>query len=51
MRESDKNKKYLSYDIEKWQINEIESLRDYCHKSNKDFYVIDNPPLSRERLP
>ena len=43
MRESDKNKKYLSYDIEKWQINEIERLRDYCHKNNKDFYVIDNP--------
>ncbi len=43
MRESDKNKKYLSYDIEKWQMNEMESLRDYCHKSNKDFYVIDNP--------
>lgn len=43
MRGSDKNKKYLSYDIEKWQMNEMESLRDYCHKSNKDFYVIDNP--------
>ena len=43
MRESYKNKKYLSYDIEKWQINEIERLRDYCHKNNKDFYVIDNP--------
>lgn len=44
MKKSEKNSKYVSYNIEKWQLNEIESLRDYCHENNKDFYVIDNPP-------
>ena len=43
MGESDKNRKYLSYDIDKWQMHEIESLRSYCHENDKDFYVIDNP--------
>ena len=44
MEASEKNQKYLSYDIEAWQKFEIESLRTYCHENNKDFYVIDNPP-------
>lgn len=43
MSASTRNKKYLKYDIEKWQRFELESLREYCHKNNKDFYVIDNP--------
>ncbi len=45
MANSCRNKKYLVYDIDQWQQNEIEGLREYCHKNNKDFYVIDNPPL------
>ncbi len=44
MKNSERNNKYLGYDIEKWQKYEIESLRKYCHNNNKDFYVIDNPP-------
>ena len=44
MTASEKNQKYLKYDIEKWQSREIEGLREYCHSNNKDFYVIDNPP-------
>ena len=44
MHRSSKNNKYLNYDLEKWQKNEIESLREYCHQHNKDFYVLDNPP-------
>lgn len=43
MEESDRNRKYLVYDISKWQTREIEGLREYCHKNDKDFYVIDNP--------
>lgn len=43
MEKSDRNNKYLSYDIDKWQRFEIESLRNFCHTANKDFYVIDNP--------
>lgn len=43
MEDSIRNSKYLHYDIEHWQNFEIESLRDYCHANNKDFYVIDNP--------
>lgn len=44
MELSERNRKYLTYDIEAWQNMEIEELRGYCHKNNKDFYVIDNPP-------
>ncbi len=44
MEFSEKNKQYLEYDIANWQQSEIEGLREYCHKNNKDFYVIDNPP-------
>ena len=44
MAESEKNEKYRKYDVRKWQNKEITGLRDYCHKHNKDFYVIDNPP-------
>ena len=47
MEHSPKNKKYLKYDIEKWQKCEIEKLRQYCHEHDKDFYVIDNPPGNR----
>ena len=45
MEKSSKNIKYLKYDIKKWQNNEIEKLREYCHENNKDFYVIDNQDL------
>ena len=43
MQASSKNRSYLQYDIQKWQLFEIEALRTYCHENNKDFYVIDNP--------
>ncbi|WP_456110433.1 hypothetical protein [Roseburia hominis] len=43
MEKSEKNKKYLKYNLVDWQEREIEGLRNYCHKHNKDFYVIDNP--------
>lgn len=46
MAKSEKNHKYLQYDIKGWQEDEICSLRDYCHRNNKDFYVIDNPPTN-----
>lgn len=44
MASSEKNRKYLRFDIAEWQSREIEELREYCHRNNKDFYVIDNPP-------
>ena len=44
MSSSDRNKKYLKHDIAEWQLREIEGLRDYCHRNDKDFYIIDNPP-------
>lgn len=43
MSDSIRNRKYLQYDIERWQNFELESLRLYCHENNKDFYIIDNP--------
>lgn len=43
LEDSVRNKKYLSFDIKKWQMFELESLRQYCHEHNKDFYVLDNP--------
>lgn len=43
---SEKNQKYLGYDAEEWQNREISGLREYCHRHNKDFYVLDNPPLN-----
>ena len=43
MEDSVRNRKYLAFDIVKWQMFEVESLRQYCHKYNKDFYVLDNP--------
>ncbi len=46
MKASDKNQKYLRYDIEKWQKHEIASLRAYCHTYEKDFYVVDHPPVN-----
>jgi hypothetical protein len=46
MKKSQKNQKYVKYDIGKWQRNEIDGLREYCHSNDKDFYVIDNPPLN-----
>ena len=44
MRASEKNSKYLSYNLGEWQTKEIEALRQYCHANLKDFYVVDNPP-------
>ncbi len=46
MRISERNYKFLSYDLDSWQAFEIESLRAYCHNNDKDFYVLDNPPES-----
>ena len=43
MGDSVRNKKYLAFDVAKWQMFELESLRQYCHKHNKDFYVLDHP--------
>ena len=43
VKKSDKNSKYISYDIEKWQMDEIKALSQYCHDNNKDFYVVDCP--------
>ena len=44
MAASDKNRKYLKYDIDEWQNTEIAGLRKYCQDNGKDFYVLDNPP-------
>lgn len=44
MASSDKNRKYLRYDIAGWQNAEIAGLRKYCHENGKDFYVLDHPP-------
>lgn len=44
MGASGKNRKYLEYDTARWQAREIAGLREYCHRNNKDFYVLDNPP-------
>lgn len=44
MESSAKNSQYLKYDIANWQNLEINGLRESCHKNNKDFYVLDNPP-------
>ena len=44
MSDSDKNLKYMNFDISAWQMREIDGLREYCHRNNKDFYVIDHPP-------
>lgn len=43
MEDSIRNRKYLEHNIAEWQKFEIESLREYCHKNNTDFYVVDNP--------
>lgn len=42
---SEKNRKYSEMDIERWQQNEINGLRRFCQEYEKDFYVLDNPPL------
>lgn len=44
MQASEKNRKYLNYDIKNWQKTEMEQLRAYCHSHKKDFYILDNPP-------
>lgn len=44
MATSERNRKYLDYDIQEWQKKEISELRHFCHINDKDFYVIDNPP-------
>lgn len=46
MAASPKNQKYIGFDIAEWQAREIAGLRTYCHRKNKDFYVLDNPPLN-----
>lgn len=43
MEQSEKNRKYLAYDLEDWQQREISALRRHCHQENKDFYVLDCP--------
>lgn len=45
MEDSERNKKYLQYDLSEWQNFEVQSLREYCHEHDKDFYVIDNPVM------
>lgn len=47
MSASEKNRRYLKYNIAEWQNMEISALRKYCHNNGKDFYVIDNPPMNR----
>ena len=47
MKQSEKNQKYLKYDVEIWQQKEISGLREYCHRHNKDFYIVDNPPSNK----
>ncbi len=44
MAASEKNRKYLKYDVAEWQSTEIVELRKYCQDNGKDFYVFDNPP-------
>lgn len=44
MGASERNRKYLNYDVESWQNREITELRNFCHMYKKDFYIIDNPP-------
>lgn len=44
MAASEKNRKYLKYNIAEWQSMEIAGLRKYCQDNGKDFYVLDNPP-------
>lgn len=46
MEASTKNRKYLKFDVAEWQNKEILELRSYCHRNNKDFYVLDNPPVN-----
>jgi len=46
MLHSEKNAKYLDYDVSCWQNREISELRAYCHANYKDFFVIDNPPTN-----
>jgi len=48
---SEKNQRYLTYDLASWQQKEISGLRDYCHIHNKDFYVLDNPPSNDHSEP
>lgn len=43
MAASGKNRKYLKFDITKWQNKEISGLRKHCHDECRDFYVIDHP--------
>lgn len=43
MENSARNNEYLKYDLDYWQNMEIDELRKYCHKNDKDFYILDNP--------
>lgn len=45
IKNSPKNQKYAHYDVEKWQSREIDGLREYCHKHNKDFMLWTIRPL------
>lgn len=47
MAQSEKNRRYLTCDLRRWQETEMKALRAYCHRHNKDFYVLDNPPENR----
>ena len=44
MKASERNSRWLGFNIKQWQDLEIDRLREYCHLNNKDFYVVDNPP-------
>ena len=44
MSRSEKNNKFLTFYLHKWQQKEIQELRAWCHLNNKDFYLIDTPP-------
>lgn len=48
MTASEKNQKYLKYNLEEWQNKEIQGLRNYCHNHNKDFYIVDYPPDNKQ---
>ncbi len=53
LEKSQKNQKYLPAtqgEISRWQNDEINSLRKICHKSNKDFFVIDDFKSSYENF-
>jgi len=48
MERSEKNRRYLGYDLAAWQRREIEGLREFCLRNGKDFYVIDRRASAHE---